>query len=80
MTPDFIISEKHTAAGTVYIVLPTHLTALNWLFARVEASERRSMSAHLVGDSFTKFKSDAALADMSFRHSFSAGLEPGKVQ
>jgi hypothetical protein len=80
MTPDFLISEKHTVAGIVYVVLPMHISALNWLFARVEASERRSMSAHLNAERFAHFKSEAALADMSFKHSFSQEVGPGKVQ
>jgi hypothetical protein len=75
VSPDFIISEKHTSEGVVYVVLPTHITALNWLFAHVEASERRKMSAHLVGDRFAQFKSDAALADLSFKHHFSEGAQ-----
>jgi hypothetical protein len=80
MKPDFIIAEKHTAAGSVFIVLPTHITALNWMFAHVEASERKKMSAHLVESRFAQFKSDAVLASMTLTHSFSAGLAPEKVQ
>jgi hypothetical protein len=80
MRPDFIISEKHTAEGSVYIVLPTHISALNWLFARVTAAERRQMSAHLVGDRFAQFKQEAAASDMSFHHSFSAAAEPEQIQ
>jgi hypothetical protein len=80
MTPDFLIAEKNTADGIVYVVLPTHLSAQNWLFARCEPSERRPLSAHLNHARFQQFKSDAAVADLSFRHSFSAGAESGKVQ
>ena len=80
MNPDFLIAEKHTADGVVYVVLPTHISAQNWLFARCDASEKRNLSAHLSDARFQQFKSDVALADMSFRHSFSAGVEPGKVQ
>jgi hypothetical protein len=80
MNPDFIISEKHTANGSIYIVLPTHITALNWLFARVTATERRQMSAHLDEGRFAQFKSDAAVSKLIFTHSFSAGLAPEKVQ
>jgi hypothetical protein len=80
MNPDFLISEKHTSDGVVYIVLPTHISALNWLFARVTETERRKMSAHLVGDRFAQFKQQAAASDMSFHHSFSAGVEPGQIQ
>ena len=80
MNPDFIISEKHTAEGVVYVVVPTNITALNWLFAHVEAGERREMSARLVGDRLAHFKSEAALGDLSFTHLFSKHAEPGKVQ
>jgi hypothetical protein len=73
MNPDFIISEKHTANGSIYIVLPTHITAQNWLFARVDASERRSLSAHLVHARYVQLQSDAALANLTFKHPFSAG-------
>jgi hypothetical protein len=80
MNPDFIISEKHTADGAVYIVLPTHISALNWLFARVTASERRQMSAHLDEGRYAQFQSDAAIAKLTFKHSSAAGLAPEKVQ
>jgi hypothetical protein len=47
------------------IVLPTHTAALNWMFAHVEASERRSTSAHLVDARFAQFKSDAAIEHLT---------------
>ena len=80
MNPDFIISEKHTAAGSVFIVLPTHVTALNWLFAHVTAVERRQLSAHLDEGRYAQFQSDAAVAKLTFKHSSVAGLAPEKIQ
>lgn len=66
MRPDFIITHKPAAEGLLYIVLPTHVGALNWMFAHVEASERRQMSAHLVDSRLAQFKSDAALESLTF--------------
>lgn len=66
MRPDFIISEKLTAAGTVYIVLPTHVAALNWMFAHVTKDERRNMSAHLSHDRCQQLIADAAIEGMAF--------------
>lgn len=80
MNPDFIISEKHTAKGSVFIVLPTHITAQNWLFARVTKEERRQVCAHLDEGRLAQLKSDAALANLQFKHYFSAGLAPEQVQ
>jgi hypothetical protein len=66
MRPDFIITQKPTLAGMVYIVLPTHTGALSWMFAHVEATERKQMSAHLSDARLALFKSDAAVACMTF--------------
>jgi|GEM_PF-5661303 hypothetical protein len=65
MRPDFIITVKGAHEDMVYIVLPTHTTALNWMFAHVQESERRNMSAHLGHESFMQFKSDMRAAGMS---------------
>jgi hypothetical protein len=67
MKPDFIIAEKHTAAGSVFIVLPTNTMALTWLFARVTATERRQLSAHLDEGRYAQFKSDAAISNLTIR-------------
>lgn len=80
MNPDFIISEKHTAAGSVYIVLPTHTSAMNWLFAYATGTERRKVSAHLDEGRYAQFRSDATLANLSFKHFFSAARAPEQVQ
>jgi hypothetical protein len=77
MKPDFIISQQPTEAGMIFIVLPTHAGALTWLFAHVEATERRSMSAHLSDARLAQFKSDAAVQQFTFTDSFSLGLAPG---
>jgi len=66
MRPDFIISQRLNAAGPIFIIVPTHTGALNWMFAHVEASERRSTTAHLVDARLAQFKSDAALASYTF--------------
>jgi len=78
MRPDFIISQQPAQGGTVYIVLPTHTGALNWMFAHVEATERRSMSAHLSDARLAQFRSDAGIENFTFTDSFSLGLAPGK--
>jgi hypothetical protein len=67
MKPDFIIAEKHTADGSVFIVLPTNTMALTWLFARVTATERRQLSAHLDEGRYAQFKSDAAISNLTIR-------------
>jgi hypothetical protein len=66
MRPDFIITVKGAHDALVYIVLPTHVPALNWMFAHVDASERRGMSAHLGLERFTQFKAEVRDASMTF--------------
>jgi hypothetical protein len=66
MRPDFIITQRVTANGLISIVLPTHTGALNWMFAHVEATERRNMSANLGADRLAQFKGDAALENLTF--------------
>ena len=66
MRPDFIIAQKPSAAGMVFIVVPTHTGALNWMFAHVEAIERRNTCAHLTDSRLAQFKSDAGVACMTF--------------
>jgi hypothetical protein len=66
VNPDFIITVKGAHADLVYIVLPTHVGALNWMFAHVEPGERRSMSAHLDLERFMQFEVDVRDAAMTF--------------
>jgi hypothetical protein len=75
MRPDFIITQQPTPGGMVYIVLPTHTGALNWMFAHVEATERRSMSAHLSDARLAQFKSDAEMEKFTFADSSSLRKE-----
>lgn len=73
MRPDFIISQRPSASGMVYIVVPTHTGAQNWMFAHVEPTERRTMSAHLSESRLAVFKGDAGVESMTF-------AEPGSPQ
>lgn len=66
MRPDFIISQKPSARGMIFIVVPTHTGALNWMFAHVEATERRISTAHLSDARLAQFKNDAGVACMTF--------------
>lgn len=66
MRPDFIIRQKPEQDGMVYIVVPTHTGAQNWMFAHVEPTERRTMSAHLSDARLAQFKSDAGVEHMTF--------------
>jgi hypothetical protein len=75
MRPDFIITQQPAPGGTVYIVLPTHTGALNWMFAHVEATERRSMSAHLSDARLAQFKGDAGVEKFTFADSHSLKKE-----
>jgi hypothetical protein len=60
MRPDFIITQKQSSDGPISIVLPAHTAALNWMFAHVDATARRGMSAHLGREKLAHFKSEVA--------------------
>ena len=65
MRPDFIIHQRSTGEGLIYVITPTHTRALNWMFAHVQATERRQICAHLTCDRLAEFRSDAAIAAMT---------------
>ncbi|MFL6310618.1 MAG: hypothetical protein ACJ71W_00805 [Terriglobales bacterium] len=66
MRPDFIITQRQSPDGPTSIVLPTHTGALNWMFAHVDAATRHGMSAHLGSEKLAHFKSEVAVAGMTF--------------